>query len=240
MGDTVTRKKAHSDSSLRNSIKRRFVVIHSHGESESNENATPITSSTSRVLDSNVLVVNSSFAMAKEITLAITLKMPLCSIMYAPGLEVAGWLLKRRKIDVVVASPMLPDGGIEKLLPICEMLDPPPDVVIVGKAEAEQIPKLAKFGNTHDSKQYFKGGFKKVHTELLAQKDDNVKRLGADIRNDINNPLQEIVAMIYVAKAGRELSPVTVEALEAIDRAAQGIATTVKGIEDRLRTSLPG
>lgn len=241
MADGIGRKKAHSESSLRNSIKRRFVVIHSHSENESQGALSSHEANSHEVFDSNVLIVNSSFVMAKEITLAITLKMPLCSIMYAPGLEVAAWLLKRRKIDVVVASPMLPDGGIEKLMPLCETLSPPPDVVIVGKPDADQIPRLAKFGKAHDSTQYFRDGFRKVQVATSIQpKADTVKQLGADIRNDINNPLQEIVAMIYVAKAGRELSPVTVEALEAIDRAAQGIASTVKGIEDKLRSSLNG
>jgi hypothetical protein len=46
--------------------------------------------------------------------------------------------------------------------------------------------------------------------------------------------------MVYVAKAGREMSPVTVEALEAIDKATKGIAATVQGLEERIRKNLPG
>jgi len=215
-------KKVHSESSLRNSIKRRLVQVRT------------ITTPT----DCNALVINSSFVMAKEITLAITLKMPHCSIMYAPGIAVAKWLIKRRKIDLIVSSPMLPDGGIEDLIPLCEELSPPPDLVVVGNIDSAELKYAEEFGQLHNSVHYFGEGFRKVKSpvEVVPKQEMAVKKLGADIRNDINNPLQEIVALIYVAKAGRELAPVTVEALEAIDRAAKGIASTVKGIEDRIRT----
>lgn len=224
-------KKVQSDLSLRNSIKRRFLVLNSIKENEGDK-ATQKPATT----DYNVLVINSSAAMAKEITLAITLKMPLCSIMYAPGVEVAGWLLKKRRIDVVVSSPMLPDGGIEKLIPVCELLNPSPDLVIVGSPEPEQLRIINRFGRTHQASSYFEP---KPQAEALPKINrpvvDIAKRVGADIRNDINNPLQEIVAMIYVAKTGKEVSPITVEALEAIDKATKGIAATVQGIEERLR-----
>lgn len=186
----------------------------------------------SQVADYNVLVINSSAAMAKEITLAITTKMPLCSIMYAPGVEVAAWLLKKRRIDVVVSSPMLPDGGVEKLVPVCESLSPGPDLVIVGAPESEQMRILNKFGRAHDAHKYFDGN-------QSTPKEDPFKKIGADLRNDLNNPLQQIVAMIYVAKAGKEVSPITVEALEAIDKATRGLAETVQGLEDRLRKNIP-
>lgn len=186
----------------------------------------------SQVADYNVLVINSSAAMAKEITLAITTKMPLCSIMYAPGVEVAVWLLKKRRIDVVVSSPMLPDGGVEKLVPVCEALSPAPDLVIVGAPESEQMRIINKFGRAHDAHKYF-------DSNPRAPKEDPFKKIGADLRNDLNNPLQQIVAMIYVAKAGKEVSPITVEALEAIDKATRGLAETVQGLEDRLRKNIP-
>ena len=64
--------------------------------------------------------------------------------------------------------------------------------------------------------------------------DESIKNLGADIRNDLNNPLQEIVAMVFVAKATEE-SATTNNALEAIDKAAQNLASVVKGLEDKIR-----
>lgn len=232
-------KNGHSDSGLRNLIKRRFLVVNSAKSPEAKKLVVRPAAA-----DYNVLVINSSAAMAKEITLAITLKMPLCSIMYAPGVEVAGWLLKKRRIDVVVSSPMLPDGGVEKLIPICESLNPSPDLVIVGAPESEQIDQLNRFGRAYEASRYFDS------TEPVQElgkdtgagspnSNDPVRKLGADIRNDINNPLQEIVAMVYVAKAGKEMSPVTVEALEAIDKATKGIAATVQGLEERIRKNLP-
>jgi hypothetical protein len=231
----VYAKNSHSDSGLRNLIKRRFLVVNSAKSQESQKLVVRPAAA-----DYNVLVINSSAAMAKEITLAITLKMPLCSIMYAPGVEVAGWLLKKRRIDVVVSSPMLPDGGVEKLIPVCESINPSPDLVIVGTPESEQLDQLNRFGRAFEASRYFEPINPSTSPKDGMTSDDAVKKLGADIRNDINNPLQEIVAMVYVAKAGREMSPVTVEALEAIDKATKGIAATVQGLEERIRKNLPG
>ena len=229
-------KNGHSESGLRNLIKRRFLVVNSAKSTETKKLVVRPAAA-----DYNVLVINSSAAMAKEITLAITLKMPLCSIMYAPGVEVAGWLLKKRRIDVVVSSPMLPDGGVEKLIPVCESLNPSPDLVIVGSPESEQIDQLNRFGRAYEASRYFEPTKpQEVPLSEAQASHDAVKKLGADIRNDINNPLQEIVAMVYVAKAGKEMSPVTVEALEAIDKATKGIAATVQGLEERIRKNLPG
>ncbi len=226
----VCNKNGYSDSSLRNSIKRRFLVVNS----ESTPSPAPKTKAAHA--DYNVLVINSSAAMAKEITLAITTKMPLCSIMYAPGVDVAVWLLRKRKIDVVVSSPMLPDGGVEKLVPVCEVLSPSPDLVIVGEPEPEQIRILSSFGRVHDAHGYFSSNNSSAQSSF---NEDPFKKLGADLRNDLNNPLQEIVAMVYVAKAGDRISPVTVQALEAIDKATKGLAETVQGLEERLRKNIP-
>jgi uncharacterized protein YaaW (UPF0174 family) len=62
---------------------------------------------------------------------------------------------------------------------------------------------------------------------------EHIRSLGADLRNDLNNPLQEIVAMVFVAKASGE-SSATSTALEAIDKAAQNLAGVVKGLETRI------
>ena len=61
-----------------------------------------------------------------------------------------------------------------------------------------------------------------------------MKNLGADIRNDLNNPLQEIVAMVFVAKASGQ-SETADKALEAISNAAQNMAVVVSTLEDKIR-----
>jgi signal transduction histidine kinase len=62
-----------------------------------------------------------------------------------------------------------------------------------------------------------------------------ISELGADLRNDLNNPLQEIVAMAFVAHASAGLSPVAEQALSAIQRAAGSMEAVVKNIEDKIR-----
>ncbi len=252
------KKNAHSGTSLKSSFRRRFVSINLEKENKEEIRDIKPGETVSLAEDQcTALVVNSSFAMAKEITLAITLKMPDCSIMYAPGLEVAKWILKRRKITLVVASATLPDGHISSLIPVCESLSPPPDLVVVGSDHLGGHIGQHKGGlEGHNQTQglyspvtYFGEGFKPVinqgnkNIERKIERrtittEDSVKELGADIRNDLNNPLQEIVSMVFVAKAGRELSPNTLQALEAIDRAAKGLASTVSTLEDRIRTKI--
>jgi signal transduction histidine kinase len=56
------------------------------------------------------------------------------------------------------------------------------------------------------------------------------------LRNDLNNPLQEIVAMAFVATSSEGLSPVAEEALSAIQRAATNMATVVNSLEDKIRS----
>ena len=190
--------------------------------------------------DTSVLVINSSHEMAKEITLQLTLKIPGCSITYAPTLELARWVLTRKKIDLVVSSPVLPDGSILKLRETLGAILNPPDLVVIGHINVQNAESLSKMGY-----EYVK--FKKLSTGAAHHQemrplpiihkrkvDESIKNLGADIRNDLNNPLQEIVAMVFVAKATEE-SATTNNALEAIDKAAQNLASVVKGLEDKIR-----
>jgi signal transduction histidine kinase len=62
--------------------------------------------------------------------------------------------------------------------------------------------------------------------------------LGADIRNDLNNPLQEIVAMAFVATSSSQLSATAEEALGAIQRAATSMASVINSLEDKIRTAV--
>lgn len=193
-----------------------------------------------------VLVVNSSYDMAKEITMQITLSMPHCSIMYAPTLEIAKLILLRRRIHLVVASSLMPDGGILGIRSTLARLQSPPDMIVVGALSTQNSEMLARSGYQLVSARRVgsiissRKGTTPEPTPVVRQKDP-IKVLGADIRNDLNNPLQAIVAMVFVAKSAtagalsEEASPATAQALEAIDRAAQGMAKVVNGLEEKIR-----
>jgi signal transduction histidine kinase len=206
-----------------------------------------------------VLVINSSQEMAKEITLQLTLSIPGCSIMYAPSLELARLILSRRSIDLVVSSAVLPDGGLLRLKSILQARETPPDVAIVGDASAAQLEAFKSGGYevSHvrrlqskdeargDRVLSLRGKSLRLSAPILKSNTDDtdsqisteaISSLGADLRNDLNNPLQEIVAMLFVAKAGGTNSGgPTAQALDAIDRAAKNMATVVKSLEDKIR-----
>ncbi len=193
---------------------------------------------------SNVLVVNASHDMAKEITLQLTLRVPDCSIMYAPSIEVAKWILGRRAIDLVVASPLLPDGSVTRLRPVLESMEAPPILIVVGNSEVERIhfpneseyrcTKLKRINTEANS-----GAAPIIHRQRAqTYLQTSIKSLGADIRNDLNNPLQEIVAMVFVAKTGSEISSGSTCALDAIERAALNMSKVVNALEDKIRGAI--
>jgi len=188
------------------------------------------------------LVVNSSYSMAKEITLALTLEMPSCSIMYAPSLQLARWILKRRKVNLVVSSSILPDGNVSALVPIFESMETPPDLVVVGNVSQPAEENLTKSGYRVNCIRHLgdvrRSAFFNKHSTTAYSLTGKVKELGADIRNDLNNPLQAIVAMVFVAQAGGQASPTTLQALDAIDRAARGMATVVNKLEAKIREAV--
>src|SRR5262249_2558878 len=96
--------------------------------------------------EKTVLVINASSEMAKEMTMQISLRMPACSIMYAPTIEVAGWILHRRKIDLIVSSGILPDGSISKLQDELQGVELPPDLVVVGDMNLKSAEMLSHTG----------------------------------------------------------------------------------------------
>ena len=196
----------------------------------------------------SVLVLNSSREMAKEITHQLTISLPGCSMTYAPSIELAGWILKRRKIDLIVSSPRLPDGGIDRLKQQLSGIESPPDLVVVGKVSTENVTALGDLG-------YHFASWKRIgrqddiskrparsqeceRTKRKKMVRKQVKTLGADIRNDLNNPLQEIVAMVFVAQQAGEVAETTHQALDAIDIAAKNMAEYVNALEDRIRTAV--
>jgi DNA-binding NtrC family response regulator len=184
-----------------------------------------------------VLVINSSQDMAKEITLQLTLKIPGCSIMYAPTIELARWILKRRRIDLVVSSAILPDGSISGLKGILQSMQSPPDVVVVGDLKVKSAEILGSTGYEFAAVKRFSPVKNEEKPRALPKQlpllKKTIQNLGADIRNDLNNPLQEIVALVFVAQAG-ETSPATDKALEAIDHAAKNMAKVVSELENKI------
>ena len=185
-------------------IKRKNIVI---------ENGVPLKERIApRQLDCKVLVINASSKMAKEMTHQITLAMPGCSIMYAPTLELARWILKRRDIDLVVSSALLPDGSIAKLSAMLASSESAPDLVVVGSMNKRLQLELKE--NYYQAKTARKlttesaeGAPRIMRNKYQPQppaKETKICELGADIRNDLNNPLQEIVAMVFVAQAAQD------------------------------------
>lgn len=184
---------------------------------------------------STVLVINASQEMAQEITLELSRTLPGCSILFAPTLQLALWMLKRRSIDIILSSAILPDGPLRKLHETLEQLATPPELVIL----SDLTTTRSEMGS-HPGYRFVE--LRRVPTQRAyaapptpAQPGTQISSLGADIRNDLNNPLQEIVAMAFVATSSEGLSPIAEEALSAIQRAANNMATVVNSLEDKIR-----
>ena len=177
-----------------------------------------------------VLVLNSNRDMANEIARQLIENVQGCQIVYAPTLGLGKLLLKRNNIDLVVSSPILPDGHITKLQPLLESLKQPPDVIVFGDDQYHSGLNL------FDSPSYKFISVKNITSESSATP---VGQVAQELRDALNNPLQEIVALIYVAHA-TECSAVTNQALIAIEKAAQRMAGIVWGIEERLYRNVVG
>ena len=182
----------------------------------------------------SVLVVNSSNNMAKEITHQLGMALPSCAIIYAPSIELAKLILKRRKMDLVVASSVLADGGVNRLKRVLNEVKDPPDLVIVGDLKVNAAESFESSGYQFAGMKRFNGEVE----EEQSSEETQISILGADIRNDLNNPLQEIVAMIFVARASGELNPATEKSLQAIDKAAKNMAEVVWGLEDKIKVAV--
>ncbi len=201
------------------------------------QNAVPLPptySTTAAPAGCTVLVINASQSMAHEITVQLSSTLPGSTILFAPTLSLALWILKRRHIDLILSSATLPDGALSTLHEFIELMSPPPELVIISNLHSSR----AEFGS-HP-------GYRFVELRRLsalnqgAQPEQRgiakkISDLGADIRNDLNNPLQEIVAMAFVAHSSQGISPVAEEALSAIQRAAGNMANVVNMLEDKIR-----
>lgn len=180
------------------------------------------------------LVVNSSHVMAKEITFELSASVPNCSIMYAPTIELAKLILGKRFISLVVSEPVLPDGSVSLLAEYMEKIEAPPDLVVIGAPFSKRKEILSRSTYRFRVLWELVSGIE-IEADGKNRSIDSVSTLGADLRNDLNNPLQEIVAMAFVAKSTGELSSTTVTALDAIQRAAKSMSGVVNRIEDKIR-----
>lgn len=182
-----------------------------------------------------VLVVNASQDTAQEITLELSRTLPGCSILFAPTLQLALWILKRRSIDIILSSAVLPDGPLSRLHESLECLSPPPELVIL----SDLTTTRAELGS-HPGYRFVELRRVQSHTPYaptpVTPNVTQISSLGADIRNDLNNPLQEIVAMAFVATSSDGLSPIAEEALSAIQRAATNMSSVVNSLEDKIRS----
>jgi hypothetical protein len=59
--------------------------------------------------------INASHTMAHEITAQLSENLPGSTILFAPTLSLALWILKRRSIDLILSTDVLPDGSLSKL-----------------------------------------------------------------------------------------------------------------------------
>jgi signal transduction histidine kinase len=171
--------------------------------------------------------------MAHEITAELSGTLPGSTILFAPTLELAIWTLKRRNIDLILSTDRLPDGPLSRLHDFLESMSPPPELVVLSDVSSTR------------SQMSSHPGYRFVEVRRLRSRDEegaaepqlnhSISQLGADLRNDLNNPLQEIVAMAFVAHASDGLSPTAEHALSAIQRAASNMESVVNNLEDKIR-----
>jgi len=191
-----------------------------------------------------VLIINGSAEMAGAITRELLYSLPDASIMYSPTLDLASWILKSRTINLIISSEILPDGGPQKIQSILQNQANPPDLLIVGRSVGRSITHLSNAGyhlikrrnlSRSTSERVFTPRDLHAPRPTLPNIKSQVSTLGADLRNDLNNPLQEIVTMAFVARQSDNQRELSDNALEAIERAARQLAGTVEGIEERIR-----
>jgi signal transduction histidine kinase len=180
-----------------------------------------------------VLVINASQSMAHELTLELSSTLPGSTILFAPTLSLALWIIKRRQIDLILSSSILPDGALSTLHESIQNMAQPPELVVISDLHSTR----AELGS-HPGYRFVelrRVSTRQGHGEETQPIAKTISQLGADLRNDLNNPLQEIVAMAFVAHASQGLSPMAEEALSAIQRAAGNMADVVNMLEDKIR-----
>lgn len=186
-----------------------------------------------------LLIINSNQKMADEITAEFRSTLPHCKIIFAPSLFLAEKILAKNNFDLIVASPILPDGCIIKLKTTLNKLLVRPDLVVIGSLSKKLKQEIAECFTT-TSCEYKSTNSPKVINYTKSKdtaKQDRIKKLGADLRNDLNNPLQEIVTLLFVAQnmPNEEASTGIKSALSAIEKAANNMAVVVRGLEGKIK-----
>lgn len=185
-----------------------------------------------------VLILNSNQIMANEITAELKEALPDCSILYVPTIFLAKKIIKHGNYDLIISSPILPDGSVTNLQASLKELTRRPDLVVLGNLSVKLKNELAEcFVNSSGEYKSTTAPCKETNQQSKVQaKLARIRQLGADLRNDLNNPLQEIVTMLFVAQnlPNQDAEPGIKEALQAIERASQNMATVVKGLEGKI------
>lgn len=156
-------------------------------------------------------------------------------ILFAPTLGVAEWLLLKREVSIVISTAILADGQLKDLKKLLYRMAEIPSLIVIGSSEdvSQELSVIKK----RATPPYVHRKPHQLDTPAVTQ---TIKVLGADLRNDLNNPLQEIVTMVYVAKMGSPDASAANEALGAIERAANQMATVVKSFEGKMESSILG
>ncbi len=170
-----------------------------------------------------MLVLNAHPALAHEITAALQEQVAECEIVYAPTIELARILIKKREISLIVTSPMLPDGHVSKLQSYLDTLPHPPDVIVFADQDKKSISLFENSG-------YHFISVRDVRSVSSGPVDESLHK---EIRDALNNPLQEIVSLVFLAHTA-QCSEKTKVALGAIEHAAERMSQVVWGLEERL------
>lgn len=172
---------------------------------------------------SKILLVNSCNRMAKEINRELLKKLPDCSVTFAPSLSLAKLLIAKGSFNLIICSAIMPDGSSILLKEYLEKIKSQASLVVIKNNNL-----LLDIGQILASRQ----------PAIKLNSDSKIKELGADLRNDLNNPLQEILTMVHVASSQNEKTEITSQALEAIGKAATNLAGVVKQIEGKIRVAI--
>lgn len=156
-------------------------------------------------------------------------------ILFAPTLGVAEWLLLKRPVSLVISTAHLPDGELKDLKKLLYRMIDIPSLIVLGSHD--DVAQEIAVAQRRKAPPLVHRKMHKLDAPALTQ---SIKVLGADLRNDLNNPLQEIVTMIYVAKMGGVDASVAREALAAIEKAASQMASVVGSFEGRMHSSIVG
>ncbi len=165
-----------------------------------------------------ILLVNSSHRMAKEISSELNKKLPNSEFTFAPTLTLAKVLLGKNSFNLIISSALMPDGNSKQIEALLAKQENPATLIVV-KNEKDLLSFSLPGELKNEAKPY------------LAEA---ISDLGADLRNDLNNPLQEIVTMVFVAQSNNQDPEVMNQALLAIGNAATNLSSVVKGLETKI------